>query len=189
MLRDDKISEFLGLLGNRSVIQLAPNTPLIDRSHFPWLCIGDTTEQKAIYRYFCQLINSLDGLEFIYVSFGSFTLFDKRQLHELALALENLGRPFLWVARPDLIDKAGAAYPEGFLDRVGAHGKVALELEGNKDGIFSKEEMRGKVEELLGDQAIRERALKLKEQAIYSVTEGTSRKNLTSFIEAMKRQA
>ncbi|KAL4184288.1 hypothetical protein AMTRI_Chr10g300 [Amborella trichopoda] len=247
-----------GLLGNRSVIQLAPNTPLIDRSHFPWLCIGDTTEQKAIYRYFCQLINSLDGLESAtFDSFPNllrigpllqsnhhgqptsiwtedetcldFTLFDKRQLHELALALENLGRPFLWVARPDLIDKAGAAYPEGFLDRVGAHGKVVgwcpqrkvlahpsiacfmthcgwnstiegvsngmplicwpYSLEGNKDGIFSKEEMRGKVEELLGDQAIRERALKLKEQAIYSVTEGTSRKNLTSFIEAMKRQA
>ncbi|KAL4184302.1 hypothetical protein AMTRI_Chr10g224900 [Amborella trichopoda] len=291
-----------GLLHNRSMIQLTPNTPLIDPSHFPWLCVGDTMVQKFIYRYIRQFMKNLEGVEWvlcnsfyeleaatfdsfpnllpigpllqsnhhgqptslwtedetclewlnkqpecsvIYVSFGSLTLFDKRQLHELALALENLGRPFLWVARPDLIDKAGVAYLEGFLDRMEVHGKVVgwcpqrevlthpsiacfvthcgwnstiegvsngvplicwpkfvdqflnksyivdiwkvgLELEGNKDGFFSKEEIRGKVEELLGDQAIRERALKLKEQAIYSVTEGTSRKNLTSFIEAMK---
>ncbi|ERM99959.1 hypothetical protein AMTR_s00110p00118470 [Amborella trichopoda] len=51
-------------------------------------------------------------------------LSDKRQLHKLAFALENLNNPLQWVARPDLIDKAGPAYPLGFLDRVGAHGKV-----------------------------------------------------------------
>ncbi|KAL4184287.1 hypothetical protein AMTRI_Chr10g290 [Amborella trichopoda] len=55
----------------------------------------------------------------IHVSFGSFTLFDKHQFQELYLALESLGRPFLWAARPGLVDKSEAAYPKGFLDRVG----------------------------------------------------------------------
>ncbi|KAL4184290.1 hypothetical protein AMTRI_Chr10g310 [Amborella trichopoda] len=288
-----------GLLHNRSAIQLAPNTPLVDPSHFSWLCIGDTMEQKVIYRYVRQFMKSLEGVEWvlchssyeleaatfdsfpnllpigpllpsihhgqptslwtvdetclewlnkqpecsvIYVSFGSLTLFGKDQLHELALALENLGRPFLW---PDLIDKAGAAYPEGFLDRVGAHGKVVgwcpqrtvlahpsiacfvthcgwnstiegisngvpficwpyfadqflnqtyivdiwkvgVGLKANEDGVFSKDEIKNKVEGLMGDEGMRDRVLKLKEEAIRSVTEESSMENLNGFMKAMK---
>ncbi|ERM99967.1 hypothetical protein AMTR_s00110p00119750 [Amborella trichopoda] len=91
----------------------------------------------------------------IHVSFGSFTLFDKHQFQELYLALESLGRPFLWAARPGLVDKSEAAYPKGFLDRVG----VLVPTKGgvNENGIFSTNEIRRKVEEVLGDDAMRHR--------------------------------
>lgn len=55
----------------------------------------------------------------IYVAFGSFTIFNPRQFHELALGLELTGRPFLWVVRPDLMDGSSATYSDGFEVRVG----------------------------------------------------------------------
>ncbi|OVA00785.1 UDP-glucuronosyl/UDP-glucosyltransferase [Macleaya cordata] len=60
----------------------------------------------------------------IYVAFGSFTVFDKHQFHELALGLENAGQPFLWVVRPDLTDRIRDAYPDGFQARVASQGRM-----------------------------------------------------------------
>ncbi|XP_077223202.1 UDP-glycosyltransferase 83A1-like isoform X2 [Tasmannia lanceolata] len=63
----------------------------------------------------------------IYVAFGSFTVFDHRQFHELALGLELSGRPFLWVVRPDLTggpNRPTDAYPDGFLERVADRGRM-----------------------------------------------------------------
>ncbi|CAI9763275.1 unnamed protein product [Fraxinus pennsylvanica] len=60
----------------------------------------------------------------IYVAFGSFTVFNKLQFHELALALELTNKPFLWVIRPDYTNGATEAFPEGFLDRVSTQGKM-----------------------------------------------------------------
>ncbi|CAL9749515.1 unnamed protein product [Musa acuminata subsp. burmannicoides] len=60
----------------------------------------------------------------VYVAFGSFTILDRRQFHELALGLELSGRPFLWVVRPDLTDDMADAYPPGFIDRVACKGKM-----------------------------------------------------------------
>ncbi|WOL17665.1 UDP-glycosyltransferase 83A1-like [Canna indica] len=60
----------------------------------------------------------------IYVAFGSFTIFDRRQFEELALGLEATGRPFLWVVRPDLTGQAGDPYPCGFRERVGGRGRM-----------------------------------------------------------------
>lgn len=37
----------------------------------------------------------------VYVAFGSFTIFDQIQFHELAMGLELSNKPFLWVVRPD----------------------------------------------------------------------------------------
>ncbi|KAL6553050.1 hypothetical protein OROGR_006892 [Orobanche gracilis] len=60
----------------------------------------------------------------VYVAFGSFTLFDRKQFEELALGLELNNSPFLWVVRPDSTpthdntDDDNAYYPEGFKDRV-----------------------------------------------------------------------
>lgn len=54
----------------------------------------------------------------VYVAFGSFTMFDRRQFQELALGLELCGRPFLWVVRPDIGYGKVHDYPDGFLDRV-----------------------------------------------------------------------
>uniref|UniRef100_A0A0D3HCD0 UDP-glycosyltransferases domain-containing protein n=1 Tax=Oryza barthii TaxID=65489 RepID=A0A0D3HCD0_9ORYZ len=58
----------------------------------------------------------------VYVAFGSFTVFDRRQFQELALGLELTGRPFLWVVRPDIVHGDVHEYPDGFLDRVVASG-------------------------------------------------------------------
>ncbi|XP_006837103.2 UDP-glycosyltransferase 83A1 [Amborella trichopoda] len=294
-----------GELLDTNMVRFSPKMPLMDPRHFAWLCIGDTAENKVIYRYVNVNIKGLEGVEWlicnsfyeiesptydiflnirpigpllvigsqptqpkptslwtedntclewldqqpnnsvIYISFGSFTIFNERQFLELSLALENLGRPFLWVARPDLVDRSGADYPEGFLGRVAAYGKVVgwcpqknvlahpsiacfvthcgwnstleglsngvpficwpyfadqflnqtyivdiwkvgVGLKANEDGLFSKEEIKSKVEEMLGDEGIRERVLKLKEEAIRSVTEGPSMENLNGFMEAMK---
>lgn len=61
----------------------------------------------------------------IYIAFGSFTVFDKNQFHELALGLELSKRPFLWVVRDDIGDYSTThAYPEGFLERIGSHGRI-----------------------------------------------------------------
>ncbi|KAL5723114.1 hypothetical protein ACHQM5_006551 [Ranunculus cassubicifolius] len=60
----------------------------------------------------------------IYVAFGSFTVFDKRQFDELALGLELSGKPFLWVVRPDLTVGAANVYPDGFETRVSSRGRM-----------------------------------------------------------------
>ncbi|KAG6396111.1 hypothetical protein SASPL_142250 [Salvia splendens] len=60
----------------------------------------------------------------VYVAFGSFTLLNKSQFHELALGLERSGRPFLWVVRPDMTQEAEKCFPEGFKERVRKRGKM-----------------------------------------------------------------
>eukprot|EP01018_Ginkgo_biloba_P036029 Gb_36255 [translate_table: standard] len=54
----------------------------------------------------------------IYVSFGSVTILNERQLEELALGLEATHRPFLWVVRSDLMDGMAAVFPPGFTERT-----------------------------------------------------------------------
>lgn len=168
----------------------------------------------------------------IYIAFGSFTVFDQTQFHELALGLELSKRPFLWVVREDIGDYGTThAYPEGFLERIGCRGrivswapqqkvlghpsvacflshcgwnstiegvinglpflcwpyfadqflnesyicdvwKVGLGFSKNESGIIERGEIKNKVDQLLGDEMFRERALKLKELARNSVMEG-----------------
>ncbi|WKA08531.1 hypothetical protein VitviT2T_026247 [Vitis vinifera] len=60
----------------------------------------------------------------IYVAFGSLAIFNQRQFNELALGLELVGRPFLWVVRSDFTDGSVAEYPDGFIERVADHGKI-----------------------------------------------------------------
>ncbi|XP_058068816.1 UDP-glycosyltransferase 83A1-like [Magnolia sinica] len=59
----------------------------------------------------------------VYIAFGSFTIFNRRQFHELALGLELSNRSFLWVVRPDLTDGPSDAYPDGFEARVAGRGR------------------------------------------------------------------
>uniref|UniRef100_A0A5K1FES0 Uncharacterized protein n=1 Tax=Nymphaea colorata TaxID=210225 RepID=A0A5K1FES0_9MAGN len=96
---------------------LMPIRPLLSHNHlqFPMLwtedssCLGWLDQQPA--------------RSVIYVSFGSITLLNQHQLHELAHGLELTGRPFLWVSRPDLMDGSAAVYPDGFARIVAAgHG-------------------------------------------------------------------
>ncbi|KAM7506837.1 hypothetical protein LguiA_017290 [Lonicera macranthoides] len=60
----------------------------------------------------------------MYVAFGSTGVFNKTQFEELAMGLELTNRPFLWVVRPSVENEANEAYPEGFLERVAARGKM-----------------------------------------------------------------
>lgn len=54
----------------------------------------------------------------VYVAFGSTTFFTQLQFHELALGIELLGRPFIWVV------PSGSEFPSGFKGRVSEYGKI-----------------------------------------------------------------
>ncbi|XP_024978495.1 UDP-glycosyltransferase 83A1-like [Cynara cardunculus var. scolymus] len=61
----------------------------------------------------------------IYVAFGSVTIFNQSQFEELAFGLELTNKPFLWAVRPETSGSMnGTIYPNGFMDRVGDHGKI-----------------------------------------------------------------
>ncbi|KAJ1421488.1 UDP-glucuronosyl/UDP-glucosyltransferase [Sesbania bispinosa] len=50
----------------------------------------------------------------IYVSFGSLAVMEPNQFKELALGLDLLNKPFLWVVRPNNDNKVNYAYPDEF---------------------------------------------------------------------------
>ncbi|XP_026413855.1 UDP-glycosyltransferase 83A1-like [Papaver somniferum] len=58
----------------------------------------------------------------IYLAFGSSTILDKHQFHEIALGLEHTGQPFLWAVRPNLTDID--AYPDGFQARLANRSRI-----------------------------------------------------------------
>ncbi|MFS7948039.1 putative UDP-glucuronosyl/UDP-glucosyltransferase [Helianthus anomalus] len=60
----------------------------------------------------------------IYVAFGSITILNQIQFEELALALEDSKRPFLWVVRPGTSGSMDYVYPSGYMERIGTRGKV-----------------------------------------------------------------
>ncbi|KAJ6973951.1 hypothetical protein NC653_030100 [Populus alba x Populus x berolinensis] len=61
--------------------------------------------------------------------------------------------------------------------------KVGLELKPDEDGIFTRHEIKSKVDELLINVGIRENALKIKRLAQMSLSEGgSSSKNLEQFV-------
>ncbi|KAG0496364.1 hypothetical protein HPP92_001055 [Vanilla planifolia] len=150
----------------------------------------------------------------IYVAFGSFTVINHKQFHELALGLELTGRPFLWVVRPGFTEGTvdEDAYPLNFKERVLGRGHMCLSslgliLETNsltritsvtfgrlvlglvpdENGVIRREQIIAKVEELLGDEDIKSRSLALKGMAHKSVKEGgSSFENLNSFVDAMR---
>jgi hypothetical protein len=57
----------------------------------------------------------------VYVAFGSFAIFDRPQLVELAEGLALTSRPFLWVVRPD---SASEQWLEDLRRRAGQRGRV-----------------------------------------------------------------
>lgn len=183
----------------------------------------------------------------VYVAFGSFTIFDPKQIQELAQGLELINRPFLWVIRPDMTNEDSKVYLEGYKERIGNRGrmvswtpqqkvlshpsvacfvshsgwnstmegmsnglpflcwpyfadqflnqtyivdvwKVGLGLNRDENGIVTKEELKNKVEEVLHDKTLKERALVLMERVVMSVQKGGgSYKNMTDFIEWMEK--
>ncbi|KAH7682376.1 UDP-glucuronosyl/UDP-glucosyltransferase protein [Dioscorea alata] len=64
---------------------------------------------------------------------------------------------------------------------------IGLKMMPNENGLITKEEIRGKVEELVGDEGMKKRALALKEMALKSLDKGgSSFENFITFINAMK---
>ncbi|GLT75516.1 hypothetical protein SLA2020_472340 [Shorea laevis] len=65
--------------------------------------------------------------------------------------------------------------------------KVGLKLERDESGIIQQEEIKSKMEKLLGDENLKARALELKDKFWISIEEhGSSNKILKSFIEWVK---
>ena len=182
----------------------------------------------------------------IYVAFGSFTIFNRRQFQELALGLELSGRPFLWVVRPDLTDVSHDPYPHGFRNRIATRGRMVgwspqqkvlahpsiacfishcgwnstiegvrngvpflcwpyfadqflnesyicdvwrtgLRMSPDESGIITRDQIKSKVEELLGIKEFGVRASILKEMARKSINKGgSSFDNFNSFVHAMR---
>ncbi|MED6216542.1 hypothetical protein PIB30_008527 [Stylosanthes scabra] len=180
----------------------------------------------------------------VYVSFGSLAVLESNQFKELALALDLLDKPFLWVVRPGNNDEKNNAFPNEFHGNKGKivswvpqkkilnhpaiscfishcgwnstiegiYGgvpflcwpffvdqfldktyicdvwKVGMELEKDENGFISKEEIRKKVEQLLGDEGIKERSSKLKEATRKNLSEGgRSSNNIEKFVNWAKQ--
>ncbi|KAH7655712.1 UDP-glucuronosyl/UDP-glucosyltransferase protein [Dioscorea alata] len=65
--------------------------------------------------------------------------------------------------------------------------KNGLKMVRDENGLITKEEIRDKVEELVGDEGMKKRALALKEMAVKSVDNGgSSFENFNTYINAMK---
>ncbi|KAJ6371260.1 hypothetical protein OIU77_001710 [Salix suchowensis] len=130
----------------------------------------------------------------VYIAFGSFTVFDQAQFQE-----------------PDITEEINEAYPEGFQERVAARGqivgwappqkvlnqfrnetyicdvwKVGLKLDKDRGGIITGEEIKNKVERVVGDEKFKARALELRRLAMQNVEEGgCSSRNFKNFVEWM----
>jgi hypothetical protein len=62
----------------------------------------------------------------VYVNFGSITVVTRERMDEFAWGLADVGCPFLWVVRPDMVrDGGGWALPAGFEDAVAGRGMTA----------------------------------------------------------------
>ncbi|KAG5001166.1 UDP-glycosyltransferase 83A1 [Glycine soja] len=180
----------------------------------------------------------------IYVSFGSLAVMDPNQFKELALALDLLDKPFIWVVRPCNDNKENVnAYAHdfhgskgkivgwapqkkilnhpalaSFISHCGWNStlegicagvpflcwpcatdqyldksyicdvwKIGLGLDKDENGIISREEIRKKVDQLLVDEDIKARSLKLKDMTINNILEGgQSSKNLNFFMDWAK---
>ncbi|CAJ1831115.1 unnamed protein product [Sphenostylis stenocarpa] len=180
----------------------------------------------------------------VYVSFGSLATVEPNQFKELALGLDLLNRPFLWVVRPSNDNnKVNHAYSDEFhgckgkivnwapqrkildhpaiacfISHCGWNStiegvcsgipflccpffsdqfvnrsyicdvwKVGLKLDKDENGLILKGEIRKKVDQLLENEDIKARSLKLKELSLKnSVKGGQSSKNLEKFINWAK---
>ncbi|KAL5582183.1 hypothetical protein UlMin_014625 [Ulmus minor] len=180
----------------------------------------------------------------IYVAFGSLTVHDQTQFNELALGLQLIGRPFLWVVRPGFTKGSSKSeYPDGFGGNLGKivswapqqkvlshpsvacfvshcgwnstieglsngvpflcwpyfadqilnksyicdYWKVGIGFDADEKGIVSREEVKKKVDQVIGDGDIRRRSLKFKEMAKKNGAEdGQSSRNLKDFITWLK---
>lgn len=173
----------------------------------------------------------------IYISFGSMVSTEPNQFKELALGLDLLNKPFIWVVREDTNGEGvNIEYPNEFKGSQGkivswapqkkilshpsiacfithcgwnstieglCNGvpflcwpffsdqlmnktyvcdvwKVGLGFDKDESGLITREEIKKKVEQLIGDEEIKERSWKLMEIVVKNKAEGEQ--NLNKFI-------
>nr|GFB27344.1 UDP-glycosyltransferase 83A1-like [Tanacetum cinerariifolium] len=94
----------------------------------PLLATNEKTKQAGhFWNEDSSCVTWLDQQPFcsvIYVAFGSLVILNQHQFEELALGLDLINRPFLWVVRPGLSGSIDHIYPNGFMDRIGTRGKI-----------------------------------------------------------------
>ncbi|XP_020219018.2 UDP-glycosyltransferase 83A1 [Cajanus cajan] len=231
-----------------STCDLEPQTLAISPRFIP---IGPLMESDTNKNSFWQEdTTSLEWLDqqppksVVYVSFGSLAIVEPNQFKELALGLDLIDKPFLWVVRPSNDNnKANSTYPDEFHGSKGkivnwvpqrkilnhpaiacfiSHcgwnstlecvcsgvpflcwpffsdqfvnrwyicdvWKVGLKLDKDENGLILKGEIRKKVDQLLGNEEIKARSLKLKELTVNSSAKsGRSSMNLEKFINWAK---
>ncbi|RVW85636.1 UDP-glycosyltransferase 85A8 [Vitis vinifera] len=123
-----------GSLLNEELICLAKDIPAFSSNRLPWSCPSPLLASNHLGHYTGNLwpedstcISWLDKQpagSVIYVAFGSLAILSQNQFNELALGIELVGRPFLWVVRSDFTNGSAAEYPDGFIERVAEHGKI-----------------------------------------------------------------
>ncbi|KAL2329892.1 hypothetical protein Fmac_017473 [Flemingia macrophylla] len=214
--------------------KLLPIGPLIAHEHNTISSLGkeDTT---------ClEWLDQQPPRSVIYVSFGSMVSLKPNQFKELALALDLLERPFIWIVRKGNGLEENNEYPHEFKGSQGKivgwapqkkilchpatacfishcgwnstmegvfYGvpflcwpfcsdqlmnktyicdvwKVGLGFHKDENGLILREEIKKKVEQILGDEEIKGRSSKLKEMVIKSKAQGDE--NLNKFINWAK---
>ncbi|KAD2243187.1 hypothetical protein E3N88_41568 [Mikania micrantha] len=199
-LIDDRIIDENGMPLSKQIIQLSNNMPPIKPEKLMWACLKDVNAEKSrlqiatrhcrAYRvttwlYATQLLSSSkQHLAFIYIAFGSFTMFNQTQFEELAHGLELSNKPFLWVVRPGMTVESTTAYPDVSFTAC----NLVEELK-DEAGIISRVEIKDKVQQLLNDKRFKDKALAIKESVTSSVQKGGhSHQNLDSFIKWIREE-
>ncbi|CAJ1831210.1 unnamed protein product [Sphenostylis stenocarpa] len=100
----DGVIDSYGIPGRRQKIQLSPNMPLMDTENFPWRghdklhfdhLVQEMEEDTSCLEWLDQQLPQ----SVVYVSFGSMAVIGPNQFKELALGIDLLDKPFLWVVR------------------------------------------------------------------------------------------
>ncbi|KAI9091226.1 hypothetical protein K1719_028290 [Acacia pycnantha] len=231
--------------------ELEPGALSISPKFLPIGPLLPDDQNTSISSFWQEDLTCLDWLDrhppqsVIYVSFGSLAVMDPNQFRELALGLDLLDKPYLWVIRPSNTNKHNNNYvlPEGFKGDKGkiinwapqrkvlnhpsvacfvSHcgwnstidgvysgvpflcwpffsdqfqdkayicdvWKIGMGFDKDENGLITREEIKKKVEKLLGDEEIRQSSLKWKEIAMNNIAEGgQSSENMKKFINWAK---
>nr|CAD1837924.1 unnamed protein product [Ananas comosus var. bracteatus] len=176
-LIDDGIIDEEGFPKSQSTFQLSDGMPLMETARLPWNVNAGDEAQKLIFHYMnanCRatkkaefiLCNSFQELESPTFNYAPYVL----PIGPLLMGL-RLGKPF-----------ANQTY-------ICDVWRVGLKMVPGESGIITSEHISSRLEELLGDDGIMARARTLKEMANRSMEkEGSSFKNLNTFVEAMKSE-
>nr|GEX39447.1 UDP-glycosyltransferase 83A1-like [Tanacetum cinerariifolium] len=140
-LLEDQVIDSNGVPVKDQMVQLSTNMPPMDPKQFLWACISDPVTNKKMFAIGlegtvaaraadCIICNSAVELEPETFTIhlrgirGSLTILNQHQFEELALGLDLINRPFLWVVRPGMSGSTKHIYPNGFMDRIGTRGKI-----------------------------------------------------------------